>query len=87
MSSEEEPDGETTGPSWTLIGAVLVVGVVVVMGVILSIQGLRGEDDAEGTADLSAGLPVGRIAIDDHRQRVWSAGSGDRGNPQPSAHR
>lgn len=45
MSSEEEPVGETSGPSWTLIGAVLVVGVVVAMGVILSIQGLRSDDD------------------------------------------
>ena len=47
MSSEEEAVGETTGPSWSLIGAALVVGVVVAMGVVLSIQGLRGEDDAE----------------------------------------
>lgn len=45
MSSEEEPVGETSGPSWTLIGAVLVVGLVVAMGVILSVQGLRSDDD------------------------------------------
>lgn len=45
MSSEEEPNGEMKGPSWTLIGAALVVGLVVAMGVILSVQGLRSDDE------------------------------------------
>ncbi|HFA6985288.1 TPA: hypothetical protein WMP85_002257, partial [Neisseria gonorrhoeae] len=54
MSSEEEPNGEMNGPSWTLIGAALVVGVVVAMGVILSIQGLRSDDEDRPVATSSS---------------------------------
>lgn len=54
MSNEEESN-ESQGPSWTLIGAALVVGVVVAMGAILSVQGLRDDGaDAKATSAASS---------------------------------
>lgn len=52
MSNEEESN-ESKGPSWTLIGAGLVVGVVVAMGAVLSVQGIR-DDGGETTSTASS---------------------------------
>ena len=60
MSNEEE-SSESQGPSWTLIGAALVVGVVVAMGAILSVQGLR-DDDADGKATSTASSSATSLA-------------------------
>lgn len=51
--TEEEPN-ENSGPSWTLIGAALVVGIVVAMGAILSVQGLRSDDETPTTPSASS---------------------------------
>lgn len=52
--SNEEQSSESRGPSWTLIGAALVVGVVVAMGAILSVQGLRDDDGGGMTSTASS---------------------------------
>lgn len=56
MTNEEESI-ESKGPSWTLIGAGLVVGVVVAMGAVLSVQGIREDDPAKATSTSSGPVP------------------------------
>lgn len=47
--SDDSNSSDEKSLSWTLIGAILVVGLIVAMGVVLSINGLRGDEGAQTT--------------------------------------